>query len=207
MSPQNSTRYRRIILIRHGESTANHERSLTGRSDPELTSRGKKQAKRIARFLGRSGWQIDALYSSPLKRTLHTAKYISRRAGVPIREEELLLEMNFGDWEGKRKDDLVMRPGWEQYAQNPFHFTFPGGESPQEVRKRIGIFIDALRSSDDWHSVVVVSHYTPIAFFILYILGQENNDRAAFAVGNASVNVVRMSDTSGYIEQLNCTCR
>jgi broad specificity phosphatase PhoE len=207
MSPQSPSRYRRVILIRHGESTANYERSLTGRSDPELTSRGKKQAKRIARFLHRSGWRIDALYSSPLKRTLHTARYISKRLGIPIRKEELILEMNFGEWEGQGKKDLAGKPVWEQYAQNPFHFTFPGGESPQDVRKRIGIFIDALRSSDDWSGAVVVSHYTPIAFFILSILDQEDNDRAPFAVGNASVNVVRISDTSGYIEQLNCTCR
>ncbi|MCK4924020.1 MAG: histidine phosphatase family protein [Spirochaetes bacterium] len=205
MSPWNPIQYRRVILIRHGESKANQERTLTGRTDPELTARGRKQAARAARLLGRHGWQFDALYSSPLRRALHTARCISRRVHLPVQKDELLLETNFGTWEGVGKEELARLPHWERYVQDPFHFRFPEGESPQDVRKRIGLFIDSLRSAADWNAVIVVSHYTPIVFFILHILGSEEGKRAPFAIDNASLTVVRISDTSGYIEQLNCT--
>jgi len=200
-----STQYRRVILIRHGESTANQKQRLTGKTDPELTTRGRKQARRVARLVGRNEWNIDALYSSPLKRALNTAQRISRREHLPIKKNELLLETNFGAWEGIVKEELVRLPQWERYVQDPFHFQFPEGESPQDVRKRIGLFIDSLRKSNDWNTAVVVSHYTPIAFFILHILGSEGGKRAPFAIDNASLTLVRMSDTSGYIEKLNCT--
>jgi broad specificity phosphatase PhoE len=155
--------------------------------------------------LGRCGWQIDALHSSPLKRALQTARCISRRLHLPIREDELLLETDFGTWEGVEREDLVRLPHWDRYAADPFHFRFPEGESPQDVRKRVGLFIDSLRSDNDWNTAIVVSHYTPIVFFILHMLGSEDGNAAPFAIDNASLTVVRISDTSGYIEQLNCT--
>lgn len=203
-SPQKAT-YRRVILIRHGESTANEKRLLTGRTDSGLTTRGLKQANAAAKFLNRQGWSIDALYSSPLKRALQTAGCISRREKLTIEESELLLETNFGAWEGNVREELKRFPQWETYARDPFHFQFPEGESPQDVCARVGSFMKLLRRSNDWSTAVVVSHYTPIAFFILHILGIEEGNRAPFALDNASITLIWMSDSSGYIENLNCT--
>ena len=205
MSSPHEATYRRVILVRHGESTANEKSLLTGRTDSGLTTQGLKQANAVAKFLYRQGWSIDALYSSPLKRALQTAGCISRREKLTIEESELLLETNFGAWEGNVREELKRFPQWETYARDPFHFQFPEGESPQDVCARVGSFMKLLRRSNDWSTAVVVSHYTPIAFFILHILGIEEGNRAPFALDNASITLIWMSDSSGYIENLNCT--
>ena len=205
MSSRSDAPYRRVILVRHGESTANEKRLLTGRSDPELTDRGMRQAKDVARLLGSFTGNVDTVFSSPLKRALHTARFIAKKRRLTVTESDLLLETDFGCWEEKGRDDLKSLPQWDRYVQDPFHFQFPEGESPQDVRKRIASFIESLRKNDTWDTAVVVSHYTPIAFFILHILGMEGGKRAPFAIDNASATVIRMSDSSGYIEKLNCT--
>jgi broad specificity phosphatase PhoE len=207
MPSRHDAHYRRVILIRHGESTANQKRLLTGRSDPELTGRGVRQARDVARLLGSFTWNVDTIFSSPLKRALHTARFISKRRALPVNESDLLLETDFGAWEEKGRDELKNIPQWDLYVQDPFHFQFPEGESPQDVRKRVGLFMESLRKNDTWDTAVVVSHYTPIAFFILHILGMDGGKRAPFAIDNASATVIRLSDDSGYIEKLNCTAR
>jgi broad specificity phosphatase PhoE len=64
-----------------------------------------------------------------------------------------------------------------------------------------------LREHKGWSTAVVVSHYTPIAFFILHVLGLEHGKRAPFTIDNASLTIVGMSDDSMYLEKLNCnTC-
>jgi broad specificity phosphatase PhoE len=199
------TQYRRVILIRHGESTANEKRLLTGRNDPDLTAHGMNQAKAAARLVHRQSLQVDTLYSSPLKRALHTARFIARREHVNTQESELLLETHFGSWEGMTRGELIQKPLWSSYIQDPFHFQFPEGESPQDVRRRTEHFLDTLREDKGWSTAVVVTHYTPIVFFILNVLGLEGGRRAPFAVDNASLTLVRMSDESMYIEKLNCS--
>jgi probable phosphoglycerate mutase len=197
--------FRRIVLIRHAESTANRDRVLTGRVDPELTQRGRRQARRAARYIGKKVGDVDLIFSSPLQRSLTTARVIAGRLHLTVAQDDLLLETNFGSWEGLNRDELASAAQWERYTQDPFHFTFPGGESPQEVKVRVQLFLHRLLGRDDWATAVVVTHYTPLAFFVLHVLGTNDGTRAPFAIDNASITVLRISGKSGYLELLNCT--
>lgn len=196
---------KRIILIRHGESTANKNRTLTGRSDPELTSQGKIQAKKASVFIKKRYSPIDVIYTSPLKRAYKTAEIISRKVKAPLKKNDLLLETNFGCWEGCVKDTLKSEPEWEKYLGDPFHFHFPGGESPQDVKKRILAFKKSLLMDTDWRNIVVVSHYTPTVFFILSVFGNDNTSHARFRVDNASLTVIEKTQDFEYIGMLNFT--
>ncbi len=195
---------RRLILLRHGESTTNRNRTLTGRIDPLLTRRGKLLTVRASRYIKKRWSRIDALYCSPLTRAVETARIVSQKVKVPILKDDLLLETNFGKWEGLGKDDLNEQPEWDAYAQDPFHFHFPGGESPQDVKKRVGLFKQKLLRQNDWENIIIVTHYTPIVFFILSVIGNEDDHRAPFTIDNSSISVVKLTDTSAYIEMLNC---
>jgi probable phosphoglycerate mutase len=201
---QRDTTSRTIVLVRHAESTANRDRTLTGRIDPELTKRGRLQAKRAARYIREKIGQVDLLYSSPLKRSRHTAQLIASRLKITVLEDDLLIETNFGAWEGMDGEYLATQPEWGRYVKDPFHFSFPGGESPQNVRERVEYFLDNLLHRDDWCSTVVVTHYTPLAFFVLQVLGIATGTRAPFAVDNASITVLKLNKNYRYIELLNC---
>jgi broad specificity phosphatase PhoE len=198
-----SENFRKLVLVRHAESKANRDRTLTGRVDSDLTRRGVKQAKSAARYIGREVGEVNLVFSSPMRRTVRTARMITRRVGARLECDELLMETDFGSWEGLGRKELKGQPEWNRYVQDPFHFVFPGGESPQDVRGRVDRFIHKLFEREAWHCAVVVTHYTPLAFFVLHVLGNSGGSRAPFAVDNASVTVLHMNGSGGYIEQLN----
>lgn len=65
----------RLYLIRHGETIWNEKGLWQGIADVPLNEKGKDQAKKLAERLKR----VDAIYSSPLKRCLETAREIAER--------------------------------------------------------------------------------------------------------------------------------
>lgn len=194
---------RKIILIRHGESTSNNAKRLTGRTDSTLTRKGVKQVKKARMFLKKRYGRFDALYTSPLKRTVTTAEILSKLTNCPIIKDDSLVETDFGDWEEKSFTYLRSEPQWDNYIQDPFHFRFPGGESPQEVKKRILTFKKTLLNNKEWRNVIVVSHYTPIAFFILSTIGAEEGKRAAFRIDNAAISILEVAEDFEIIRMLN----
>jgi broad specificity phosphatase PhoE len=198
-------RPKRILLIRHGESRSNRARALSGRGDTDLTPRGKSQVKKVSRFIKKRFLTVDRIYSSPLKRALHTATLLSKRLDTPVTADELLLETDFGAWEGMSRDLLMSQPGWDSYTSDPFHFIFPDGESPQDVKNRVQRFREKLFADGGWDTIVVVSHYTPIVFFILKALGDEQRTRAPFTIANASLTVLESTDRGDYIGMMNYT--
>ena len=195
-----------VILVRHGESTANRDRTLTGRTDPELTPNGVAQAKRAARYIADRldrHTPVDVLYTSPLKRAVRTAELIAKRVKAPLLRDELLMETDFGGWEGLRKDELAALPGWDSYTKDPFHFRFPGGESPQDVKSRTFTFKDKLRMDGTWRKAVVVAHYTPLVFLILGALGGEDAKQAPFRLDNGAVSVIELDERFEILTMLN----
>ena len=196
---------RRVILLRHAESTANSMRLLTGRGDPGLTKLGCRQARDASRIIKRRFPPIEAIYASPMKRALDTAGIVAKRIKAPVIRDELLVETDFGKWEGLNKEELTQKPEWNEYAENPFYFRFPGGESPQDVKMRIMRFRQKLLSQDDWENIAVVSHYTPIVFYILSVLNCADEKRAAFRIINAAVTSIIVTENGSYLEFLNLT--
>lgn len=194
---------KRIILIRHGESTANKNRILTGRSDPDLTRNGYRQAKKASQFIKNRYMPVDILYTSPLKRAFQTADIIAGHVKTPLKKTELLTETDFGNWEGMNKNDLSLESGWDRYIKDPFHFQFPGGESPQDVKNRVMAFKEKIHLDTGWNNAVIVSHYTPIAFFILSILGNGSDTAARFKIDNAALSVIEKINDFEYIGMLN----
>ena len=64
----------RLVIVRHGQSTANAENRWQGQMDFDLSSEGRKQAESLgARFVS-EGFRPKFVYSSPLKRAVHTAE-------------------------------------------------------------------------------------------------------------------------------------
>jgi probable phosphoglycerate mutase len=194
---------KRLILLRHGESVDNINKVLSGRSDPDLTPKGNKQAKKASRFIKKRFAPIDIIFTSPLKRAYSTAQPISKHLKAPLREEELLIETNFGNWERSGKSELSKKTGWDEYTKDPFHFNFPGGESPQDTKKRIMTFKEKISGDNGWNSAVVVSHYTPIAFLIMSAIGDGDEQRASFKIDNAALSVIELTPSYEYIRMLN----
>jgi broad specificity phosphatase PhoE len=163
-----------IILARHGETEWNVEEVFRGRIDIELNRTGLKQAELLAEYL--SGQEIEAVYSSPLKRALNTAEAVARRHRLNVETSPGLIDGDFGRWQGlslrevKNKYEKL----YEQWAASPQLVKIPGGESLDEVRERALKVVNEVIAK---HSgvVVLVAHRVVNKVLICALLGLDNS--------------------------------
>jgi hypothetical protein len=62
-----------LILVRHGESIWNSNKTFTGWADPDLSERGYREVEHAARLLLEGGYEIDVVFTSRLKRAIRSA--------------------------------------------------------------------------------------------------------------------------------------
>lgn len=127
---------KRIVLVRHGQSTYNLNRRFSGWSDPDLTELGRWQAETVGPRL--AAWTFDSVWSSDLKRARQTAAL----AWGDHRTDARLREIHFGDLEGLTWTELPesVRSGVHDFET----FRAPGGESVADLRDRVVAFCDDL---------------------------------------------------------------
>ncbi|MDQ3955472.1 MAG: histidine phosphatase family protein [Actinomycetota bacterium] len=126
-----------------------------GQADVPLTDLGRSQAKETARAL--STFDVDAVYSSDLSRSIDTATAIADEHGLGVTTDPAFREIDQGEWTGLSVDEIRRR--WpEKWGPARHYTTRPGGESPHQVRRRAldGLARVAARHPDS--TVVVVSH-------------------------------------------------
>lgn len=120
-------------LLRHGETSWSRDKRVQGRTDVALSEAGR--AYLAARSLppACAGMQV---WSSPLARCTQTAAQLHLS---PVSIEARLIEMAWGQWEGRRLADLRAELG-DAMAQNEargWDFMAPDGESPRQVWQRV----------------------------------------------------------------------
>jgi len=127
----------RILLIRHGETDWNRLHRFQGRSDLPLNEKGRDQARALA--LGLKDQSLTAIYSSPLARAVETAGLIKVfHPTVPLFQEEGLVEMDLGEFEGIEAEHWVVEHSdfLKSWRETPASIRMPGGENLQEVQAR-----------------------------------------------------------------------
>ncbi|MDQ2790336.1 MAG: bifunctional RNase H/acid phosphatase [Pseudonocardiales bacterium] len=152
----------RLLMLRHGQTERSAQRRYSGRADLPLTELGERQAAAAAARLALTEG-VAAVVSSPLLRARQTAQPVADALGVPLTFHEGLIETDFGAWDG-----LTFA---EAQAQDPdLHTRWltdtsaapPGGESMDEVHRRVRRVRDQLIAEHGAETLIVVSHVTPI---------------------------------------------
>ena len=158
-----------LILVRHGESVANAQGLLLGRTDAELTELGRAQAAAVPALLTQPVLEVR---TSPLARARDTAELLG--LGAPITVDERWVEVDYGEFECQPLSGIPAEV-WQRW-QRDRGFRPEGGESLAEVDERIRsacveLFAEggAARRRDG--DVVVVSHVTPIKAAVAWALG------------------------------------
>jgi broad specificity phosphatase PhoE len=159
-----------LILVRHGESVANAQGLLLGRTDAELTEKGLAQAASVGLLLRDP---VLVLRTSPLSRARDTAALL--HAGVPVEVDERWVEVDYGEYECQPLRDIPADV-WQEWRRNP-GFRPAGGETLSEVDARVAAACGELFAADGFGArapngdVVVVSHVTPIKAAVAWALG------------------------------------
>ncbi len=125
-----------LWLVRHGETTANATRRISGWTDVPLNERGEEQARAVGALL--KGETFDSVWSSDLTRATTTARIASGEPKI----DQRLREMHFGDLENRPFEEID--PHYKKTLLEFIDFAAPGGENIEEFRTRLLNFISAL---------------------------------------------------------------
>jgi len=197
----------RLFLVRHGETESNRRGLALGRDDVPLNERGLWQAERLGRALAPE--PLAAVYSSPLRRTLDTARAVASPHGVDVQTEERLVEMDIGEADGLTFEEVRTRfPGlleaWVS-DKGPTQ-AMPGGERLLDVQERAWSAIADLAARHNEETVAAVTHNFVILTLLVRVLGL---DLVQFRRLRHSVGAVSVLDTRPKrftLVRLNDTC-
>ena len=194
-----------IFLIRHGINDWVGRRLPGWTPDLHLNERGRAQAEALARLLKPA--KLDAVYASPLDRTVETATPIARACGVRVRTRAGLIEVNPGEWQGQSLKSLQGRKLWPVIQHTPSLARFPGGESFPEAQARIVAEIDRLRAEhpSPRASIACVTHADVIKLAVAHYLGLPLDLFQRLVVDPASISVLWISDSAARLVRLNDT--
>jgi len=164
----------KLILARHGETVWNVEKVYRGRTDVNLDEVGIKQAELLGKYL--SNQELEAIYSSPLRRALDTANIVARYQKIGVHVAEGLIDFNYGEWQTLPEQEAkrLYPTLHNEWHNNPHKVIMPGGESLEDVRRRaIEVVNDVLSKYQG--GVVLVSHRVVNKVLICSLLGLDNS--------------------------------
>ena len=182
-----------LILVRHGETPHTTEKRFSGSggADPGLNTDGEAQVRAVADWLAPLAEEVDALVSSPLRRTRETAEIIAARLDKQVEVEDGLAEAAFGTWDG-----LTFREVQQRYPDDldawlgSMDIAPGGGESFKEIDTRVRRTRDRLLSTYPGKTVLAVTHVTPIKLMVRMALGAPLEAVYRMELAPASVTVI-----------------
>lgn len=183
----------KIYFVRHGESVANKEGVFSGRIDVALTEKGFAQAQKAGEKLKDRG--ISKIYASPLQRAHNTAKEINKFLKKEILINKDLMEMSFGEWEGKKHSEVISID--ERIlnfdAEENFKYSPKGGESIIDVYCRTSKVYEAIvKNAKDDDNILIVAHGGVINALMSHIVYGDYTGYWKFRIDNCTINMVEI---------------
>ena len=181
-----------IHFVRHGQTAHNRDGRLQGRVDLALSDLGLRQAELVAgRFAGAT---IASVVSSPLQRARDTAAAIAAVVGCEVQVDDRLLELDYGEWDGRPLAE-ISGERWAEWIADP-NFAPPGGESLVSVTARVESFCRDHAGAEGARTIAV-SHVSPIKAAVAWALGVDEGATFRMHLGLASITTVASRPNGG----------
>ena len=187
-----------VVLIRHAHSQANAKGILSGRmAGISLSETGLVQAQNLITRLG--ALKVAQLRISPLERCSQTINPWWESVGqetnpsVKLIEDENLIEVDYGNWSGKKLSVLSMNKLWKVVQNNPSAMYFPSGEGLAAMQERAMRAIYGSLESKKKGATVLVSHGDVIKSMVASVLCMHLDDFQRIVIDPASVTVIDFS--------------
>ena len=196
----------RLILVRHGHVAWHDPVRFRGRAELDLTERGRRQA-RVAALAVAAAWRLDAIYTSPLKRTRDTAAAIAAPFRLTPQPDDGLVDIDYGEWQGLTHDEARAR--WpreaETWFRHPHLAAIPGGETLAQVLARsTAALLQILRRHPD-DTVAVVAHDSVNRVLLLFALGSPLSRYWRIEQDPCSIDVLDFADGNFQVRGVNLT--
>lgn len=168
-----------IYFVRHAECIGNLEKRLCGRTDFNLSYKGKMQADRIGKMM--SDIYLDIIFSSPLQRAKDTAIKIKENHNKKLEMEIVndFTEVDFGTLDG-----MLHKVARNRYPKEMTNWTFvnrypeglPKQESIEEAQERFLERLYKILTTNNYNSICIVTHGTILRSVIAKFLNYSKEE-------------------------------
>lgn len=182
-----------MLLIRHGVTDYNREGRIQGQLDVPLSNEGRRQVRELAGRL--QPGEIQAIYSSDLRRAKETAEIIARAINTKIEEYRPdLREICFGHWQGYTMAEVAkLYPEELAIWRADRTYSAPhGGESFAQLAERGWRAAQEIAVSHPGQTVAVVAHGGLIKGILCLAHGIDLRERSELVVDNAAVTAIKL---------------
>lgn len=194
---------KRIYLTRHGESKWNRLRKIQGQQDIELTSKGIKQAEKLAKRL--KTVNLDSIYTSDLSRAYETANIISRENPTNIVKLKELREIKFGPWEGLEIEELAnnYNEEFKLWLKSPHELKLENVETVEELKHRANKALSIILKDKEFKNILIVAHGAILKAILLVLLDLEINSFSKLSIDNVSLSIVEFREYNNVLKLFN----
>ena len=145
----------KLIMVRHGESEGNAIRRFTTSGDAKITELGRRQAHEAALRI-KLKFQPTLVIASTFARARETGRIIAAELRIPIEYEAEFREQSLGDLAGQPYESVANDPTFD--PKRSWVWRAPGGESHEDVLRRVAPVLDRVARQYPDDEIVIVSH-------------------------------------------------
>ncbi|MBE9229537.1 histidine phosphatase family protein [Phormidium sp. LEGE 05292] len=179
-----------VYFLRHGQTVYSRANDYCGSLDPELTDEGMEMAQAFAQAYKSFPW--TAIFCSPLRRTIATAKPLCDAIGMEMQLRDGLKEITYGKWEGLSPEEVSLQfhDDYIRYLADPGWNAPTGGERAVDIAQRSSIVLEEIEQKYKTGNILVVSHKATIRIMLCWLLGIDVGrfrDRISAPVASVSV--------------------
>ncbi len=164
------------FLMRHGESESNLNDTISCKFDTptHLTEKGKDQSRQSATAL--IDKKIDLIISSDFVRTKETASIVAATLGIASEQiifDQRLREIDLGELDGSTWSAFISQ---FKSRRDRFDYRQHGGESCEDLKKRVGALLYELAEKYQHKNILIVSHGQPLYYLTAVAQGLSNDE-------------------------------
>jgi probable phosphomutase (TIGR03848 family) len=190
-----------FLFVRHGVTEHTGQRLSGWLPGIHLSDEGRAQVEEVADGLARV--PVRAVYSSPIERTMETARAIAKRHDLRVEVTRAMGEVEYGKWTNRSFKTLTRTKLWTTLQRWPSAARFPEGETLRSVQARAVEEVERLRLRHPRTTVCCVSHADVIKLVAAHYLGMHIDFFQRLSIAPASVTVVAVSDDGPRVLALN----
>lgn len=197
---------KKIYIVRHGQTDFNLRGIVQGSGvDSSLNEKGRAQGR--AFYHAYKHVAFDKVYTSVLKRTKETvADFIQQ--GIAAEALAGLNEISWGKKEGQPitpEEDAYYHHMLKQWQLGDTSLRIEGGESPDEVVKRMKPAVDHILSQENEKTILICMHGRAIRILLCYLLKYPLKNMDMFEHQNCCLYVLNYTGTMFSVEVYNNT--
>jgi probable phosphoglycerate mutase len=183
-----------LYFLRHGQTEYSLKNAYCGAIDSALTPSGLEMAQSFADAYSSIPW--TAIFSSPMRRTVATAKPLCQAVGMEPQLRDGLKEINYGQWEGKTPEEISQEfhDDYLRWSADPAWYAPTGGERAVTIASRAVGVIEEIKQLYNSGNVLIVAHKATIRIILCSLLGIDvGRFRYRLGCPVASVSIVEFT--------------